>query len=187
MTRWRLAAGRRMAAWQALLGRPDRALAILERLLRADPQAVAARTSRAHLLAQAGRWQESRDEYQACLARDPTHAATWFNLGFVNERLGASLPAAAAFEHATLLDPRLDLAWYGLGLALIRLGRFDEAAAALSRNVALQPMSPHGWYQLARVQFERREHVEAAWIIGHLRGFEPGVAAQLADETGLHA
>ena len=46
-------------------------------------------------------------------------------------------------------------------------------------------MSPFGWYQLARVQIHRQQPDAALKIIGHLKGFEPKVAAQLERETGL--
>jgi len=48
-------------------------------------------------------------------------------------------------------------------------------------------MSPHGWYELARIHERRREPEEVVRIIGHLQGFEPRVAARLAQETGLSA
>ena len=112
-------------------------------------------------------------------------AAAWFNKGFVLEQLGRWEAALQAFGHATTIDAGLDRAWYGMALVLIRLQRLDEAVVALKRNTALQPMSPHGWYQLARVHAARRQHDEALGIVGHLKGFEPKVAAQLQREIGL--
>ena len=44
-----------------------------------------------------------------------------------------------------------------------------------------------GWVQLARVHAGRDEADETRRIIGHLKQFEPQVAAQLERETGLAA
>ena len=70
---------------------------------------------------------------------------------------------------------------------LTRQGRLDEAIAAFQRNTQLQPMSPHGWCELARIHERRSEPEEVARIIRHLQGFEPRVAARLAQETGISA
>jgi tetratricopeptide (TPR) repeat protein len=114
-------------------------------------------------------------------------AADWFNLAYLLEQTHRLEDAEHAFKGAVALDPALDRAWYGLGLVLIRLQRFEEAVKALKRNTELQPMSPYGWYQLARVHMDRHEPEEARRIIGHLKGFEPKIAAQLERETGLMA
>jgi tetratricopeptide (TPR) repeat protein len=179
-----LAVRLRASAWLAL-GRPERALALFDALVRRCPGARHPLASRAHLRAQAGWLEGARADYERLLDSHPDDAQSWFNLGYVLDQQGRWSEALEAFRRATVLAPALDRAWYGLGLVLIRLRRLDEAAEALRRNTELQPMSPHGWYQLARVQLDRCQPDEARRIIGHLRGFEPRVAAQLARETGL--
>jgi tetratricopeptide (TPR) repeat protein len=180
------------ARWQArawlAIGRSDRALAAIDRLLAAMPDDAWGLASRAHLHAQAGRRAAAIADLQALVARQPQRsAADWFNLGYLLEADDRPADAEAAFRAALALDGRLDRAWYGLGLVLVRLDRPDEAAAALKRTTELQPMSPHGWYQLARLHAFGQRRDEALRIIRHLRGFEPRVAAQLERETGLQA
>jgi len=175
----------RAIAW-LLAGRREPALMVFSDMLRRWPRDAYALASRAHVLAQLGRPAEAIVDSQALVQFHPERsAADWFNLAFLLEDAGRLDEAETAFQGAVAIDPKLDRAWYGLGLVLIRLQRFDEAVKALKRNTELQPMSPYGWYQLARVHMDRHEPDEARRIIGHLKGFEPKVAAQLERETGL--
>lgn len=169
-----------------LLGRAERARAVVDAMLERWPNDAYALASRAHLHAQAGRRDAAIADGQRLVLHHPrASAAHWFNLAFLLEDAGRLDEAEAAFRSAIDLDPKLDRAWYGLGLTLIRLHRYDDAVAALKRNTELQPMSPYGWYQLARVHMDRHEPEETRRIIRHLKGFEPKVAAQLERETGL--
>ncbi|KNZ31723.1 MAG: pilus assembly protein PilF [Methylibium sp. NZG] len=171
-----------------LVGQRERALVVFSDMIRRWPQDAYGLASRSHLLAQLGQRTRAIDDAQALVAAHPRRsAADWFNLAFLLDEEQRTGDAEQAFRSALALDPQLDRAWYGLGLALIKLGRLDEAVAALKRNTELQPMSPYGWYQLARVHVDTHKPEEARRIIGHLKGFEPKVAAQLERETGLMA
>ncbi len=182
----------RWLKWQAIgwlvFGRPARAEALFDEMLRRWPDDAYALSSRSHLRGQRGAVDAAIADAQALVAAHPERsAADWFNLAFLLESARRYEDAEPAFRRAVALDDTLDRAWYGLGLVLVRLGRHDDAVAALERNTKLQPMSPYGWYQLARVHAERQAPDEAVKIIRHLKGFEPKVAAQLERETGLAA
>lgn len=180
LMRWRTQA-------QLLIGRPHAALETLDQMLSRWPEDVQARASRAHLRAEAGDREGALADYAVLTAGTRATAAHWFNQGFLQEAAGLLEAAQASFRRALELDEKLDRAWFGLGLVLTRLGRLDEAIAAFQRNTQLQPMSPHGWCELARIHESRREPEEVARIIRHLQGFEPRVAARLAQETGVSA
>lgn len=177
----------RACAMGALLfGRRGRAEELFGEMLVRWPDNAYARSSRAHVRAQAGRRVEALADAQALVDAHPTRSAgDWFNLAFLLEAEDRLDDAEQAFRRAIEMNPKLDRAWYGLGLTLIRQHRFDDAVAALKRNTELQPMSPYGWYQLARVQVDREKPEEARKIIRHLKTFEPKVAEQLVRETGL--
>jgi tetratricopeptide (TPR) repeat protein len=169
-------------------GRREPALAVFSDMLQRWPDDAYALSSRSHVLAQMGQRDAAIADAQKLVTAHPRRsAADWFNLAFLLEEGGRLEQAEQAFRDALALDPKLDRAWYGLGLVLIRLRRPEEAVVALKRNTELQPMSPYGWYQLARVHVDSQEPEEARRIIGHLKGFEPKIAAQLERETGLTA
>ena len=188
---------RRPAAYQlcklhamALLvfGRRATAERTYDRMLARWPGDAYALASRSHLRAVRGALDEAVHDAAALVAAHPSAAAAhWFNYAFLLQRLERLGDAEQAFRRAVELDPRLDRAWYGLGLVLMGLQRGDETEAALLRNTELQPMSPYGWYHLAQLYVERHRPEAACRVIRHLRGFEPGVAAQLERETGLAA
>lgn len=160
---------------------------VVLRALATNPEDTYALATLAHGHALEQDWAAARDALTRCASLQPDEAATWFNLGYVCERLLCFEEAERAFRQATVLAPKLDQAWYGLATALIAQDRLTEAIAVLQVNTRLQPMSPHGWYQLARLQVDLGALDEARAIIARLRQFEPKVAAQLERETGLCA
>lgn len=170
---------------QLLLGRRRAALETLDDMLARWPGDAHARASRAHLRAEVGDAGGALADYARLTAQPDAGAAHWFNQGFLQEAQGQLEAAEQSFRRALELDDKLDRAWFGLGLVLVRLGRLEDAIAAFERNTQLQPMSPHGWCELARIHERRREPEEVARIIRHLQGFEPRVAARLAQETGV--
>lgn len=161
------------------LGRLHAALACFEQLLRRQPLDRHALASRAHILAQLNRFPEAVLNLRVLVEALPQSANGWFNLGFALQQLGQQAEAVTAFRSALAIDPCLDRAWYGLALVLMDLRQFQAAKVALKNATSLQPMSPHGWFCLAQVREALGQHDEALKIIGHLRGFEPRVAAQL--------
>jgi tetratricopeptide (TPR) repeat protein len=167
------------------LGSGARVRQTLQAWLALNPSDAPIRATLAHWQAQDGSWDEAYRSLELCLAEPPQLASSWFNFGFVCERLERTAEAEQAFRRAVELDPSLDRAWYGLALSLIAQDRLAEAVPALDVNTRLQPMSPHGWYQLARVHTDLGALDDARRIIQRLQQFEPKIAAQLEHETGL--
>ena len=165
-----------------LLGHLEHARDCFAAILQLAPPDRHALASSAFLLARAGDRAAAIAVLQEMVRCHPQVASGWFNLAYLLDEAGLDARAEAAFRQTVAVDPAMDRAWYGLGLLLVRQGRLDDAAGALQRNTELQPMSPFGWYQLARVEMDRQQEGEARRILGHLRGFEPKVAAQLARE-----
>ena len=169
------------------LGNPLAALRQFEKMLGLRPSDRHALASRAHLQAQLNHLEEAIQGLMQLTGIPGTpiqEASTWFNLGYVQQRLQHHQAAATAFGRAVALAPRMDQAWYGLAMARIGQRQFHEALAALQQNTALQPLSPYGWYRLAQVRLALGQPEEARAVVEHLRRFEPRVAAQLERENG---
>lgn len=172
-----LALGQRLGA----LSRFDRMLGLL-------PMDRYALASRAHVLVQLNRLDDSIASLQQLTGLSgpqAQQAAAWFNLGYVLQQAGRHAQARPAFENAIEHQPGMDRAWYGMALALIHQRQFHAAKQALKKNTALQPLSPYGWYRLAEVHLALGEPEKARKVIAHLRQFEPRVAARLARDIGL--
>lgn len=172
-----LALGQRLGA----LSRFDRMLGLL-------PMDRYALASRAHVLVQLNRLDDSIASLQQLTGLSgpqAQQAAAWFNLGYVLQQAGRHAQARPAFENAIEHQPGMDRAWYGLALALIHQRQFHAAKQALKKNTALQPLSPYGWYRLTEVHLALGEPEKARKAMAHLRQFEPRVAARLARDIGL--
>lgn len=171
------------------LGKRAKALARFDRMLALMPADRHALASRAHVLVQLNRVDESIVSLRQLTGIAGSRAqlgAAWFNLGYVLQQKGLHDQACPAFESAIGHCPGMDQAWYGLGLALIRLGQLREAKNALQQSTALQPMAPHGWYRLAQVDLALGAPEEALRVLEHLCQFEPKVGAQLKRDIERH-
>ena len=170
-------------------GNQAKALFRFDQMLALLPEDRYALASRAHVLAQLDRPDDSIVSLQQliCLAgSDAQQGSAWFNLGYVLQEKGRHDEACPAFEKATGHCPGMDRAWYGLGLALIQQGRLHEARNALKKATTLQPMAPHGWYRLAQVDLALGAPEKALQVANQLGQFEPKMAAQLKLDIGLH-
>jgi tetratricopeptide (TPR) repeat protein len=176
---------RQMATWSTLLKRDAMALEYWEKIVAARPDDATVLGSLAHRLAQAGRRPEAIATLRRAVGVDPALASAWYNLGYLQQESQQHDEAIASFDRALAVNAKLDLAHYGRALSLIKSGRLEEAIAPLRRNIELQPMSPFGYYQLAHVQHRLQRPEKVRDLIERLAAFEPQVAKQLEQETGV--
>ena len=170
-------------------GKHAKALPRFDRMLVLVPADRYALSSRAHVLMQLNRLDESIANLQQLTriaGSKEQLGAAWFNLGYVLQQKGRHGEALRAFELAVGYCPGMDQAWYGLALALIEQGRLHEARDVLKKTTTLQPMAPHGWYRLGRVELALGAPEKALQVVDRLRQFEPKVAAQLMRDIGGH-
>ena len=169
-------------------GKHAKALPRFDRMLVLVPADRYALSSRAHVLVQLNRLDESIVNLQQLTriaGSKEQLGAAWFNLGYVLKQKGRHGDAVCAFKHAVGYCPSMDQAWYGLALALIEQGRLHEARNMLIKTTTLQPMAPHGWYRLGQVELALGAPEKALQVVDRLRQFEPRVAAQLKRDIGV--
>lgn len=169
-------------------GKHAKALPRFDRMLVLVPADRYALASRAHVLVQLNRLDESIVNLQQLTriaGSKEQLGAAWFNLGYVLKQKGRHGDAVCAFKHAVGYCPGMDQAWYGLALALIEQGRLHEARNMLIKTTTLQPMAPHGWYRLGQVELALGAPEKALQVVDRLRQFEPRVAAQLKRDIGV--
>jgi tetratricopeptide (TPR) repeat protein len=178
---------KQLGIWSGILGRQGLAAEYWLEAQRYQPNNAAALVTAANHLSLNQQFAEAEAVLRKSLEIDSTQAAAWFNLGFLLQKRDEHEQALAAFDQAVRHHDRLDRAHYGRALSLMALERNQEAKAALQRTVDLQPMSPYGYYHLAVLQFKMGDEKAYKKITRKLGSFEPKLALQLQQETGVDA
>jgi tetratricopeptide (TPR) repeat protein len=89
-----------VAIYYWVRGRPDEAVAVMDRALQNDPENVESKVMRADLLAQAGRLDDAVAQYTALAAADPDDSRPLFGLAGVMKQRGRILDAIAMLRKA---------------------------------------------------------------------------------------
>jgi tetratricopeptide (TPR) repeat protein len=178
---------KQLGIWSGILGRQGLAAEYWLEAQRFKPENAAALVTAANHLSLNQQFAEAEAVLRKSLDIDSSQSAAWFNLGFLLQKRDEHEQALAAFDQAIRHHDRLDRAHYGRALSLMALERNQEAKAALQRTVDLQPMSPYGYYHLAVLQFKMGDEKAYKKITRKLGSFEPKLALQLQQETGVDA
>jgi tetratricopeptide (TPR) repeat protein len=178
---------KQMAIWSLIFNQRAIAIGYWEKIRTIRPNDPMIPASIAHLKAELGQKREAIALLHQSLAMKETNALAWYNIGFIHQEFEEQVQAIEAFDKAIFHDEKMDLAFYGKALALIKLGKVEEAIPLLKRNTELQPMSPYGWYQLAHAYCKLGQPEKARKTILKLSSFEPKVAIQVQNETGIDA
>jgi len=95
-----------LAAWEVqLAGRAAESLPFIERIATLQPDKDLTGFLRAYALQRNGRWSAAEAACRDFLARHPTHAGSWFNLGCGLAEAGRKDEARAAFEETLRQEP----------------------------------------------------------------------------------
>jgi tetratricopeptide (TPR) repeat protein len=132
-------------------GKTDKAIEEFKKLIELDPSARSSTfmgLSYRHL----GRFDEARKYFEEGLKRDPTNAACWFNLGFIEERQGNTAAADEKFQKALRSNPNFADALLELANLRIKDKRFASALDLLRRYVKVSHDPATGYYKLALVE-----------------------------------
>ena len=135
-------------------------------VLRCDPSHEQAQFLNAAIALETGRTEQALKLLLALVARAPTNAVYFTNLGEAYRRSGSAERAAAALTRAVTLKPDLAQAHFNLGIVLRSLGEHETALAALVRAAELKPEDPQIQRGLANLLVEQGAHARA---IGHFQ------------------
>ncbi|MBS0410611.1 MAG: tetratricopeptide repeat protein, partial [Proteobacteria bacterium] len=143
-------------------GDPAGALALLEPLVQAFPNAARTRFEVGMCLAALGRTPAAVEALRKATALDPQIAEAWRAMGdllFMQGDIRAAEAAFAQHMRASVRDPRLQPA-----AASILSGRINEAESHLRRHLTANPDDPEALALLADifVRQSRRAHAEIA-------------------------
>jgi tetratricopeptide (TPR) repeat protein len=152
-------------------------------------QATQALLRKAGELRAAGRFAEAADAYESVLAVHPDLPDSWYNLGFVRQRLGRFEAALAAYRQA--LDRGVaqpEEAHLNCGVIYAdHLRRDDAAEAELAAALALNPAYVPALINLANLHEDRGRRSQAASFYEKALACDPACWEALARLAGVAA
>jgi tetratricopeptide (TPR) repeat protein len=175
----------RVAVWCVIFKQPAIAREYWAKLLAANPKDTRILSMIAHQDATEGKDADAIAVYERIFEITPEDKISWFNYGFLVQKRGDHAKALKAFEKVVAADEKIDRAWFGKGLSHVALQQYEPAAEAFKKTNKLQPLSPHGYYELAKVQHALGDDNACEKTMRKVKDFDPKVAAQLEDETGI--
>ncbi len=125
-----------------MLGRPDDAIAALDRAIAVDPAFAGARINRANVLLDRGDDLGALAGFSEAAALTPADPMPRTLVGRVLARLGRPAEAVDQFRQAVTLRPDFADAWRELAAALSTLQRPAEAEAAIVEGLGSNPDNP---------------------------------------------
>lgn len=131
-------------------GDKQRAAALYEQILAAEPQFAPAAINLGTLYFHLRQYGRAEEYYRRATLADPGYVLAYFDLGNVLDELGRLDESIAAYRRAIALSPRYADAHYNLALAFERKG---QPRAALRHWQAYARLDHHGpWAEHARNQ-----------------------------------
>jgi tetratricopeptide (TPR) repeat protein len=124
---------------EAASGKPDVALSLMKRSLRAQPHNLPFIENYATLLVQSGHCEAALPVCQSGLALDPANAQLFYVEAVALLRLNRLPEAIAQFDRVLSLQPDNIAALNERGSALAQIRRFDEALASFAAALSLNP------------------------------------------------
>ncbi len=121
------------------LGRPDLALADLDRAVLVDPGDADAWHHRAVVRKLVGRLRDALGDLDRTLELDPRHGYAWDERGDVRRLLGDLDGARADCDRAVALSPKFERAWNNRALVRHQSGDLEGAIEDLGRAIELNP------------------------------------------------
>ena len=147
-------------------GRPEKALAALERARRAGaPVTAALELSAGRLLRALGRDEEARRHYAAALAAGEDSDSAHAEYGSLLWRLGDPEGAAGHVRDALARNPRNVTAWICTSEIAAARGNLAEALESAHRAREIEPANPEAHAQAARVELARGEWAQALTVL----------------------
>ena len=140
-------------------------------------------------LREAGRLADSVVVYRKLLARNPALPDCWYNVAWMERRLGRPGEALAAYDEALRHGVRdAEEIHLNRGVILLDdLNRFDEATRAFEAAIALNPRYTPALLDLANLQEDRGARAEAIALYERLLAVDPACWEGLARYANVRA
>ena len=120
-------------------GNEEGALAVLDALLQADPQDVAALQARGNILFDLKRYEAALRDCEQAVALQPDLVEALSSCGAILERLGRYQEALEVLDRALVVRPGFAAAAYNQGVCLLELGRCRVRGRTEIQSVRSEP------------------------------------------------
>jgi superkiller protein 3 len=94
------------------------------------------------ILAELGRYDDSKNTYLAALELEPDYSELHNNLGLLFLKMKKLDEAVLSFEESVKKNVNNALAYVNLGKALLELEKFDDALKAYNQALEIDPANP---------------------------------------------
>jgi len=160
---------------------PDKAEAILQKLIAAEPSSPAFRERYAVLLREAGRYNESVQQYQALLELQPGNAAAHFQVGTLYGELNQLDTCLDHLLLAVAAMPEYPEAHTKLGLGLALQGKLKEAESHFKTALTLDPTDSQARMGMASLMHRDGRYAEAVQMLREGLRYRPEATALAND------
>lgn len=161
-------------------GKPRKAIAELQRILREHPAYFPAYSLLGVSYSQLGRPEQAQPYLKRAVELAPNSLEARINLGSNYLALRQPAKAAAEFERVLAANPGHVNAWVNLANSRLRMGKPQDALAALERAQALAPGDLEVQLVLADVKFHIGRTGEALEQLARIGSESPDPSVQLA-------
>lgn len=119
-------------------GEVEKAAALLEEVLKVDPNNFGAWNDLGLALGHLGRNREALNSFDRCIEINPHIAHAWHNKGnLLLISLGREDEALRCYEEALKCDPQILQAWYNKGTILLSKKRYEDAVKCFDEAIKL--------------------------------------------------
>ncbi len=157
----------------------DQAIALLDDIIKVDPQNADAYLLKGRILGEMGHPQDAVKALEQVVAIRPEDTAAIYYLGRLYDEQKESDKAIAQFEKIVAMDVDVTEAYLQLGILYSRAKRFDEAQSVLERAKAKEPDRAEVYLVLGFVYSQQELYDRAATV------FSEGLALH-PDNATLH-
>jgi choline-sulfatase len=163
------------ARQEAIENRHDAAIALLNQIVKEDPEVIDAWFMLGNAYAQKHDWERAADYYKKTLAKRPDH--DYAMIGLADTLVARNRIDDAVLGYRTYLERDKDNAQitYRLAQVLLDAGRNDEAQRTFLRALAIEPKTARAEVGLAVLAYRRKDFAAARQEIGKALAIDPKV------------
>jgi len=153
----------------------EKAVGLLNQVVKADPQVIDAWFSLGNLYFKEGRYRESIDYFRKTLELKPDYDIAVINMAHAFRRLGDDAAAMAGYERYLQLDPRDAYVRYQVGEVFLDRGDIDRAEQVFKQALELDPKVASATNALGVIAYRRGDPASAEKLIREAIGVKEDV------------